>query len=147
MRIALRHVLPNAINSVSVLAILDFGRAIILESSLSFLGLGIQPPDVSWGSMLADGKSEMQFAWWPDPANQQAGFYTPEDFAFLRERPEQWLEVGPQDHDLFGDGSVMLFHLPGHTPGSLGILVRTPEGNILLATDVVHVRAGLSGAP
>jgi peptide/nickel transport system permease protein len=64
MRIALRHVLPNAINSVSVLAILDFGRAIILESSLSFLGLGIQPPDVSWGSMLADGKSEMQFAWW-----------------------------------------------------------------------------------
>jgi peptide/nickel transport system permease protein len=64
MRIALRHVLPNAINSVSVLAILDFGRAIILESSLSFLGLGIQPPEVSWGSMLADGKSEMQFAWW-----------------------------------------------------------------------------------
>lgn len=63
-RIALRHILPNAINSVSVLAILDFGRAIILESSLSFLGLGIQPPDVSWGSMLADGKSEMQFAWW-----------------------------------------------------------------------------------
>jgi peptide/nickel transport system permease protein len=64
MRIALRHVFPNAINSVAALAVLDFGRAIILESSLSFLGLGIQPPDVSWGSMLADGKSEMQFAWW-----------------------------------------------------------------------------------
>jgi peptide/nickel transport system permease protein len=64
LRIAWRHVLPNAINSVAVLAVLDFGRAIILESSLSFLGLGIQPPDVSWGSMLADGKSEMQFAWW-----------------------------------------------------------------------------------
>ncbi|MEI7932948.1 MAG: ABC transporter permease [Alphaproteobacteria bacterium] len=64
MRIALRHVLPNAMNSVAVLAVLDFGRAIILESSLSFLGLGVQPPDVSWGSMLADGKSEMQFAWW-----------------------------------------------------------------------------------
>jgi len=64
MRIAVRHVFPNAINSVAALAALDFGRAIILESSLSFLGLGIQPPDVSWGSMLADGKSEMQFAWW-----------------------------------------------------------------------------------
>lgn len=64
LRIALRHVLPNAMNSVAVLAVLDFGRAIILESSLSFLGLGVQPPDVSWGSMLADGKSEMQFAWW-----------------------------------------------------------------------------------
>ena len=64
LRIAVRHVLPNAMNSVAVLAVLDFGRAIILESSLSFLGLGVQPPDVSWGSMLADGKSEMQFAWW-----------------------------------------------------------------------------------
>jgi peptide/nickel transport system permease protein len=64
IRIALRHILPNAMNSVAALAVLDFGRAIILESSLSFLGLGVQPPDVSWGSMLADGKSEMQFAWW-----------------------------------------------------------------------------------
>jgi peptide/nickel transport system permease protein len=47
--IMLRHVLPNVLNSVVVLAILDVGRAIILESSLSFLGVGIQPPDVSWG--------------------------------------------------------------------------------------------------
>jgi peptide/nickel transport system permease protein len=64
LRIALRHVLPNALSSVAVLAILDVGRAIILESSLSFLGLGIQPPGISWGAMLADGKTEMQFAWW-----------------------------------------------------------------------------------
>jgi peptide/nickel transport system permease protein len=62
--IALRHVLPNAMNSIVVLAILDIGRAIILESSLSFLGLGIQPPDVSWGLMLADGRAYMEFAWW-----------------------------------------------------------------------------------
>jgi peptide/nickel transport system permease protein len=64
LRIAIRHVLPNAMNSVLVLAVLDVGRAIMLESSLSFLGLGVQPPSLSWGSMLADGKSEMQFAWW-----------------------------------------------------------------------------------
>jgi peptide/nickel transport system permease protein len=63
-RIMLRHVLPNALNSVVVLAILDVGRAIILESSLSFLGVGIQPPDVSWGLMLADGRTFLGFAWW-----------------------------------------------------------------------------------
>ncbi len=63
-RIALRHVLPNALNSVAILAILDVGRAMILESTLSFLGLGVQPPSVSWGVMLADAKSFMGFAWW-----------------------------------------------------------------------------------
>jgi peptide/nickel transport system permease protein len=64
LRIMVRHVLPNALNSVVVLAILDVGRAIILESSLSFLGVGIQPPDVSWGLMLADGRTFLGFAWW-----------------------------------------------------------------------------------
>jgi peptide/nickel transport system permease protein len=64
VRIMLRHILPNALNSVAVLAILDVGRAIILESSLSFLGVGIQPPDVSWGLMLADGRTFLGFAWW-----------------------------------------------------------------------------------
>jgi peptide/nickel transport system permease protein len=63
-RIAIRHILPNAMNSVAVLAILDSGRVIILESSLSFLGLGIQPPNVSWGLMLADGREYMNHAWW-----------------------------------------------------------------------------------
>ena len=64
LRIMWRHILPNALNSVVVLAILDVGRAIILESSLSFLGVGIQPPDVSWGLMLADGRTFLGFAWW-----------------------------------------------------------------------------------
>jgi peptide/nickel transport system permease protein len=63
-RIALRHVLPNAMHSVAVLAVLDSGRVIILESSLSFLGLGIQPPNVSWGLMLADGREYMHHAGW-----------------------------------------------------------------------------------
>ena len=64
MRIAFVHILPNAMSSIAVLAVMDMGRAIILEASLSFLGLGIQPPDVSWGLMLADGKMLMSFAWW-----------------------------------------------------------------------------------
>jgi peptide/nickel transport system permease protein len=63
-RIALEHILPNVANSVLVLATLDIGRVIILESSLSFLGLGVQPPDVSWGLMLADGRAYMSVAWW-----------------------------------------------------------------------------------
>jgi peptide/nickel transport system permease protein len=62
--IILRHILPNALNSIFVLALLDVGRSVILEASLSFLGLGIQPPDVSWGLMLADGRAYMSFAWW-----------------------------------------------------------------------------------
>jgi peptide/nickel transport system permease protein len=63
-RIILRHILPNAANSILVLAVLDVGRAMILESSLSFLGLGIQPPDISWGLMLADGRAYTALAWW-----------------------------------------------------------------------------------
>jgi len=63
-RIGLRHILPNVANSIIVLATLDLGRVIILESSLSFLGLGVQPPDVSWGLMLADGRAYMTVAWW-----------------------------------------------------------------------------------
>jgi len=62
--IVLRHILPNVLNSVLVLAVLDIARTIILESSLSFLGLGVQPPDVSWGLMLADGRNYMLVAWW-----------------------------------------------------------------------------------
>jgi peptide/nickel transport system permease protein len=62
--VTLRHILPNIMGSVLVLAVLDIGRSIILEASLSFLGLGIQPPDVSWGLILADGRTYMTFAWW-----------------------------------------------------------------------------------
>lgn len=63
-RIILRHILPNAMTSIIVIAILDVGRAVMLESSLSFLGLGVQPPDVSWGVMLADGRAYITLAWW-----------------------------------------------------------------------------------
>lgn len=63
-RIGVRHILPNVANSIIVLGTLDLGRVIILESSLSFLGLGVQPPEVSWGLMLADGRAYMTVAWW-----------------------------------------------------------------------------------
>jgi peptide/nickel transport system permease protein len=56
-RIIFRHILPNVLGPVIVLATLGVGSIIILESSLSFLGLGIQPPTASWGGTLADGRS------------------------------------------------------------------------------------------
>ena len=62
-RILSRHILPNVANTVIVLTTLDFGRMIIFEASLSFLGLGVQPPAPSWGNMLADGRAYLTQAW------------------------------------------------------------------------------------
>jgi peptide/nickel transport system permease protein len=64
-RIVVQHVLPNLLSSVVVVASLELAGIITLESSLSFLGLGIQPPTVSWGYMLADGRTYLLGgAWW-----------------------------------------------------------------------------------
>jgi peptide/nickel transport system permease protein len=63
--IFIRHLLPNVLNMLLVLATLQVGQVIIFEASLSFLGLGIQSPDVSWGLMLADARSYIANAWWP----------------------------------------------------------------------------------
>jgi peptide/nickel transport system permease protein len=63
-RVMLRHVLPNAITPVFVLATLSLGANIITESSLSFLGLGVDPETASWGSMLAEGRPYLASAWW-----------------------------------------------------------------------------------
>src|SRR6266704_2182864 len=55
-RVILRHILPNVLNSAMVLASLTIGVVIIAEASLSFLGVGVPPPEPAWGSMLADGR-------------------------------------------------------------------------------------------
>lgn len=62
--IVLRHILPNVLPPVIVLATLGIAGAIILGSTLSFLGLGIQPPTPEWGNMLADGRSMLRHQWW-----------------------------------------------------------------------------------
>lgn len=62
--IMVKHVLPNVISSFIVISAMSVATAIILEASLSFLGLGIQPPDVSWGSMLTDGRNYLATNWW-----------------------------------------------------------------------------------
>jgi peptide/nickel transport system permease protein len=63
-RIMARHLLPNTLAIIIVQATLWLSYAILVESSLSFLGLGAQPPTPSWGGMLADGRVDMQIAWW-----------------------------------------------------------------------------------
>lgn len=59
-----RHVLPNASGPAIVLAVLDFGTAILAISSLSFLGFGAPPPSPEWGSLIADGRAYLTSAWW-----------------------------------------------------------------------------------
>ena len=63
-RILLRHILPNALTPWLVVATLDMARVIVIESALSFLGLGVQPPTPTWGGMLADGRVYISTAWW-----------------------------------------------------------------------------------
>ena len=63
-RIITRYILPNVMSSFIVIATLSVASTIILEASLSFLGLGIQSPDVSWGLMLSDGRQYIATSWW-----------------------------------------------------------------------------------
>jgi len=64
LRLLLRHVLPNALTPIIVVATLELAFMIIYESALSFLGLGVQPPTPTWGWMLSDGRNYIATAWW-----------------------------------------------------------------------------------
>jgi peptide/nickel transport system permease protein len=64
LRIVLRHVVPNVLSSIVVVATLELARSIVLEATLSFLGLGIQPPTPSWGGMIQEGRDYLDTAWW-----------------------------------------------------------------------------------
>lgn len=64
LRIMLRHLLPNLLGPLLVLATLELARVILIEAALSYLGLGVQPPAASWGRMLAEGESYIATAWW-----------------------------------------------------------------------------------
>lgn len=64
LRIIFRHILPNALSPVFVAATFGIAGAILIESGLSFLGLGVQPPEPSWGNILTSGKDNITVAWW-----------------------------------------------------------------------------------
>jgi peptide/nickel transport system permease protein len=63
-RVILRHIVPNVLSTIVVIATLELARAIVLEATLSFLGLGIQPPTPSWGGMVFEGREYLDSAWW-----------------------------------------------------------------------------------
>jgi peptide/nickel transport system permease protein len=63
-RVVFRHILPNALAPVLVAMTLGIPAAILMESGLSFLGLGVQPPHATWGNILTDGKDSLEIAWW-----------------------------------------------------------------------------------
>ncbi len=64
LRLMARHILPNALSPVYVAAVMGVAGAILTESALSFLGIGVQPPKASWGSILTAGKDNIEIAWW-----------------------------------------------------------------------------------
>ncbi len=64
LRISLKHVLPNIVPSLLVISTLQVGYVILLEGSLSFLGVGVPPPQPAWGLMIAEGRGLLQTAWW-----------------------------------------------------------------------------------
>ena len=63
-RVVLGHIVPNVFSSLVVVATLELARSIVLEATLSFLGLGIQPPTPSWGVMVQEGREYLHSAWW-----------------------------------------------------------------------------------
>ncbi|HEY3327358.1 MAG TPA: ABC transporter permease [Novimethylophilus sp.] len=63
-RLIFRHLLPNSLTPIIVSFVLGVASAVLVESGLSFLGLGVQPPQASWGNILTDGKEYIEFAWW-----------------------------------------------------------------------------------
>ena len=63
-RVIARHILPNVLSSLVVIATLELARSIVLEATLSFLGLGVQPPTPSWGGMVQEGREYLDSAWW-----------------------------------------------------------------------------------
>jgi peptide/nickel transport system permease protein len=63
-RLILRHILPIVLPTLTTIATLDFAYMMLTEASLSFLGLGVQAPNVSWGLMVAEGRNYLVSAWW-----------------------------------------------------------------------------------
>ncbi|MCC6304301.1 MAG: ABC transporter permease [Rhodobacteraceae bacterium] len=64
VHIALRHVLPLVLPTLLIIGALDFAYVMLAESALSFLGIGVQPPDITWGLMVAEGRAYLTAAWW-----------------------------------------------------------------------------------
>ena len=89
MRIILRHILPNLLSVMATLSALGAVGVIMTESGLSFLGMGIQPPEISWGLLVADGRGYLTQAWWLAVFPGAAIFLTSMAYSLLAD----WLSV------------------------------------------------------
>ena len=83
LRIFVRHIIPNISDGLIVIATLSISFVILLETALSYLGLGAQPPTPSWGGMLADGRQYLQISWWLTAFPGLAIFLTVMAFNFV----------------------------------------------------------------
>ncbi len=90
--VILKHILPNLASSIIVLATFEMARMIIRESFLSFLGLGIPPPNASWGGMLAEGRSYMLGLWWLAAIPGSAIFFTTLGINLMGDGLRDWLD-------------------------------------------------------
>jgi peptide/nickel transport system permease protein len=64
LRTMIKHIFPNVVNSLIIMMTLSVGMIILMESTLSYLGVGVTAPTASWGSMVSDGRTELDRAWW-----------------------------------------------------------------------------------
>jgi peptide/nickel transport system permease protein len=90
--VILKHLFPNLVSSIIVLATFEMARMIIRESFLSFLGLCIPPPNASWGGMLAEGRSYMLGMWWLAAIPGAAIFFTTLGINLLGDGLRDWLD-------------------------------------------------------
>ena len=90
--VILKHILPNLVSSIIVLATFEMARMIIRESFLSFLGLGIPPPMASWGGMLAEGRSYMLNLWWLAAIPGSAIFFTTLGINLMGDGLRDWMD-------------------------------------------------------
>ncbi len=91
-RLISAYCLPNAIGPILVSSVLGIAGAVLIESGLSFLGLGVQPPDPSWGNMLTAGKDNIQIAWWLSLYPGLAILITVLGYNLLGEGLRDWLD-------------------------------------------------------
>lgn len=96
-RIVLRHILPNILGPIIVLATVRFGNAILAEATLSFLGVGIQPPEASWGVLIADGNESLFRAPWISLFPGLALFVTMLAFNLLGDGLRDYLDPGSRN--------------------------------------------------
>jgi ABC-type dipeptide/oligopeptide/nickel transport system permease subunit len=110
LNIIWRHVLPNASTTIVVFGTFEFARILLLESAVSFLGLGVQPPTPSWGTMIADGRDHIFGGWWVSAIPGLAIVLAVLAFNFL------------------GDGLRDVLDPRGHAGASARMAGKRPEG-------------------